>query len=55
MQTNYKCKHCKKSFGDHKAKSFNCPRKGRGNFKGFDPCHTYSPDFDKPEDDKITI
>ena len=54
-ETNFKCVHCGKSFCDHKAKTFHCPRKGRGNNKGFDPSHVYSPNRDKPEEDKFTI
>lgn len=54
-RTDFKCVHCGKSFGDHQVRTFNCPRKGRGNFKGFNPSHVYSPDYDKPEEEKFII
>lgn len=53
--TNFKCLHCNKSFGDHQARTFNCPRKGRGNYKGFDASRTYQPNLDKPEDKVFTL
>lgn len=54
-ETNFKCVHCGKSFGDHQARTYNCPRTGRGSFKGFNPSHVYSPNRDKPELDQITL
>lgn len=51
--TNYKCLHCGKSYGDHQAKTFNCPRQGRGNVKGYNPVHVYAPNRDKPDTEVV--
>lgn len=42
------CAHCGKEYGDHQAKTFNCPVKGRGSFNAFDKLHTFTPNYEKP-------
>lgn len=43
----YKCKHCGKERGVHKAKTFECPFPGRSSFKSFSTT-VYEEDKTKP-------
>lgn len=45
---DFYCAHCGKEYGDHQAKTYNCPVKGRGSFNAFNKLHTFTPNYDKP-------
>lgn len=42
------CANCGKEHGRHQAKTYNCPMKGRGSFRGFTKMHTFAPNYNKP-------
>lgn len=48
LEKEYFCKTCGKPKSQHKAITFNCPVKGRGNFKGFIPDQYYEPNPNRP-------
>lgn len=49
MNTEYKCKHCSKEKGKHKAVTYHCPKTNKYN-KYFPQWLTsvYEPNYDKP-------